>query len=237
MRLTDFKVLTFDCYGTLIDWETGLYEALQPLLRKGKITLEREHLLAAFARLEAVQEAETPKWIYSDLLAEVHRRLAREWGIAVSTQEHVKFGKSVPDWPAFPDTAAALQYLRRYYKLVILSNVDRHSFAGTNAKLGVSFDAVYTAQDIGSYKPSPGNFEALTAEVRRERLVFHLILNAYWEPLDFELPVTNGRLAWRRWIDTALDPPNDIVEWQAAPPIAGQTYQAGPRSVAVLIAR
>jgi len=69
-----------------------------------------------------------------------------------------------------------------------------------------------------------------------EGLRFHLILNAYWEPLDFELPVTNGRLAWRRWIDTTLDSPNDIVDWQVALPIPGQTYQAGPRSVAVLIA-
>src|SRR3569833_2539918 len=158
MQLTDFKALTFDCYGTLIDWETGLYTALQPLLRRGGVTLKREEVLAAFARLESAQEATTPQMIYSELLAEVHRRLAREWNVSDDDKEAIAFGKSVPDWPAFPDTAATLQYLQRYYKLVILSNVDRDSFAGTNPKLGVTFDAICTAQDIGSYKPDPRNF-------------------------------------------------------------------------------
>ena len=130
MKLTDFKALTFDCYGTLIDWETGLYAALQPLLKRGGVTLKRDEVLAAYARHESAQEATTPQMIYSELLAEVHRRLAREWHVSDDEKEAVAFGKSVPDWPAFPDTAASLQYLQRYYKLVILSNVDRDSFAG-----------------------------------------------------------------------------------------------------------
>jgi 2-haloalkanoic acid dehalogenase type II len=71
----------------------------------------------------------------------------------------VAFGKSVPDWPAFADTEASLQYLQRYYKLVILSNVDNESFTHSNAKLQVEFDAIITAEDVGSYKPSPRNFE------------------------------------------------------------------------------
>jgi 2-haloacid dehalogenase len=161
MKLTDFKALTFDCYGTLIDWETGLYNALQPLLQAGAVTLGRDEVLAVFARHEAAQEAATPQMIYSELLAEVHRRLAGEWGVKADEGRAVAFGKSVPDWPEFPDTQASLQYLRRYYKLVILSNVDRESFAGTNRRLGVTFDAICTAQDIGSYKPDPRNFEYL----------------------------------------------------------------------------
>jgi 2-haloacid dehalogenase len=161
MKLQDFKALTFDCYGTLIDWETGIYAALQPLLKKGGVTLKRDDVLAAFGRHEAAQEAATPQMIYAELLAEVHRRLAREWNVTDDEKDAVAFGKSVPDWPAFPDTVASLQYLQRYYKLVILSNVDRASFAGTNERLGVTFDAICTAQDIGSYKPNPQNFAYL----------------------------------------------------------------------------
>jgi 2-haloacid dehalogenase len=158
MKLTDYKALTFDCYGTLIDWEAGIYAALQPLLAKAATPPAKDAALESFARHESAQEAETPQMIYSDLLAAVHRRLADEWGIAASDAEHKRFGDSVPDWPAFPDSAEALAYLKQHYKLVILSNVDRKSFAGSNTKLGVTFDAIYTAQDIGSYKPDLANF-------------------------------------------------------------------------------
>ncbi|MGA7807364.1 haloacid dehalogenase type II [Bradyrhizobium sp.] len=167
MKLTNYKVLTFDCYGTLIDWETGIIAALQPLLAKAATRpslakaatpLATDLVLETFARHESAQEAETPQMIYSDLLAAVHRRLADEWGVTASDAEHRRFGESVPDWPAFADSATALAYLKQHYKLVILSNVDRNSFAGSNAKLGVRFDAIYTAQDIGSYKPDLANF-------------------------------------------------------------------------------
>ncbi|HVQ70441.1 MAG TPA: HAD family hydrolase, partial [Bradyrhizobium sp.] len=153
MKLTTYKVLTFDCYGTLIDWEAGIHTALQPLLAKASRPPSKDAVLETFARHESSQEAETPEMIYSDVLAAVHRRLAREWGLAASDADHKLFGDSVPDWPAFPDSAEALAYLKQHYKLVILSNVDRTSFAGSNARLGVIFDAIYTAQDIGSYKP------------------------------------------------------------------------------------
>jgi 2-haloalkanoic acid dehalogenase type II len=161
MKLSDFRVLTFDCYGTLIDWEAGLYDALQPLLRAVNTPLAREEALAQFAQHEAAQQAATPAMLYPELLAEVHRRLARQWGVTLTPADHVAFGTSVPRWPAFADTPAALQYLKRHYKLVILSNVDRESFAGSNVKLGVGFDAICTAQDIGSYKPDPRNFRYL----------------------------------------------------------------------------
>ena len=158
MQLTDFRVLTFDCYGTLIDWETGIAGALRPLLDRMDRPAAREAALAAFARHESAQEAETPRMIYSDLLAAVHRRLAEEWRVAASDEDHRRFGAAVPDWPAFADSAPALQYLKQHYKLVILSNVDRESFKGSNRRLGVAFDAIYTAQDVGSYKPDPANF-------------------------------------------------------------------------------
>jgi 2-haloalkanoic acid dehalogenase type II len=161
MKLTDFRVLTFDCYGTLIDWESGIHAGLLPLLQKGNMTLDRDAVLETFARHESAQEEATPAMIYSDLLAEVHRQLASHWGIESTDAENRRFGASVPDWPAFPDSAEALAYLKQHYKLVILSNVDRASFAGSNARLGVEFDAVYTAQDVGSYKPAPANFSYL----------------------------------------------------------------------------
>ena len=158
MKLANYKVLTFDCYGTLIDWEAGIYTALQPLLARAARQPSKDAVLETFARHESSQQVETPQMIYSDVLAAVHRRLAREWGIAASDADHRLFGDSVPDWPAFPDSAEALAYLKHHYKLVILSNVDRASFAGSNVRLGVTFDAIYTAQDIGSYKPELSNF-------------------------------------------------------------------------------
>ena len=158
MRLTDFKVLTFDCYGTLIDWESGMFAALQPLIAKAG-GLSRDTVLQAHAHHELQQQLTTPTKRYSELLAVVYKRLAEDWGVAVTWDECLAYGRSIKDWPAFPDTAGALQYLKQHYKLVILSNVDNESFAFSNKKLGVAFDAIFTAEDIGSYKPSPRNFE------------------------------------------------------------------------------
>jgi 2-haloacid dehalogenase len=165
MKLTDFKVLTFDCYGTLIDWESGMVEALKPLTAKVGRTLSRNQILEAHARHESAQQLQTPAKAYRDLLAIVFRRLAEEWLVPVTWSECVTYGRSVKNWPAFADSAAALQYLKQHYKLVILSNVDNDSFADSNEKLMVDFDAVYTAEDIGSYKPSDRNFEYMLAKL------------------------------------------------------------------------
>jgi putative hydrolase of the HAD superfamily len=165
-RLNDFKALTFDCYGTLIDWESGMIEALKPLTSKASRKLARDEVLEAHARHESFQQIQTPAKVYRDLLAIVYRRLAEEWGVAVRWSDCLAYGRSIQNWPAFPDTAAALQHLKRHYKLVILSNVDNASFAFSNEKLGVDFDAVYTAEDCGSYKPSPRNFEYMLAKLK-----------------------------------------------------------------------
>jgi putative hydrolase of the HAD superfamily len=159
MKLSDFKVLTFDCYGTLIDWESGMVHALAPLTKKlgGKLT--RNEILEAHARHESYQQLQTPYKRYRELLAIIYRRLAEEWNITTSWDECVRYGNSVKDWPAFSDTVEALTYLKQHFKLMILSNVDNESFSESNKKLGVEFDAIYTAEDIGSYKPSDNNFE------------------------------------------------------------------------------
>ena len=165
MKLTDFKALTFDCYGTLIDWESGMIEALKPLTDKVPRSMSRDQILEAHARHESSQQLQTPAKVYRDLLAVVYRRLAEEWGVVATWAECVAYGRSVENWPAFVDSAGALQYLKRHYKLVILSNVDNASFAASNSKLQVAFDAVYTAEDIGSYKPSGRNFDYMLAKL------------------------------------------------------------------------
>jgi 2-haloacid dehalogenase len=100
------------------------------------------------------------------VLAIIYKRLAEEWRIPTSWHECIRYGESVQDWPAFPDTADALHYLKQHYKLVILSNVDNDSFAASNQKLAIDFDAIYTAEDIGSYKPSDANFEYMLAMLK-----------------------------------------------------------------------
>jgi 2-haloacid dehalogenase len=159
MRLTDFKALTFDCYGTLIDWESGMIAALAALTGRVRKPLSRNDILEAHARHEAMQQRFTPTKAYRDLLAVVYKRLADEWAVAVTWEDCLAYGRSIGDWPAFPDSAEALQYLKRHYKLVILSNVDNPGFAASNKRLQVIFDAIYTAEDIGSYKPDPRNFD------------------------------------------------------------------------------
>jgi 2-haloacid dehalogenase len=175
MKLTDFKLLSFDCYGTLIDWESGLLGALAPLTARARVATEQA--LADFARTESAQEAATPSLRYADILTHVHASLARAWGVGSTPAEDAAFGASIPDWPAFPDSAAALAALQQRYKLVILSNVDRASFAGSNRRLGVVFDAIHTAEDIGSYKPDPRNFRFLLDRCAEMGVARHEILH------------------------------------------------------------
>jgi 2-haloacid dehalogenase len=166
MKLSDFKILTFDCYGTLIDWESGMAEALKPLTSRIKMPLPRDAILEAHARHESSQQLYTPTMKYSELLAVVYKRLADEWGVVASHDECQAYGNSIKDWPAFPDSVDSLAYLKKRYKLAILSNVDNASFAPSNKRLQAKFDAIYTAQDIGSYKPSDRNFDYMIAKLQ-----------------------------------------------------------------------
>jgi 2-haloalkanoic acid dehalogenase type II len=166
--LLDYDALSFDCYGTLIDWESGIWAALQPLLAANDATLPRSEVLAVFGELESDQEASTPDLAYPLILARVHASLAGRYGLNTSEDLDRRFGSSVPEWPAFGDSAEALSSLGERYRLVILSNVDRSGFAASNEKLGVEFDAIYTAEDIGSYKPDPANFDHLMGRVETD---------------------------------------------------------------------
>jgi 2-haloalkanoic acid dehalogenase type II len=166
MKLTDFKALTFDCYGTLIDWETGMVEGLKTLTSRVRGDLSRNDILEAHARHESSQQSWTPAMRYQELLPIVYKRLAEEWGVSITPDECSAYGRSVKNWPAFPDSVEALRYLKQHYKLVILSNVDNDSFEGSNNRLQVEFDAIYTAEDVGSYKPSGRNFDYMLEKLK-----------------------------------------------------------------------
>ena len=200
--LTDFEILSFDCYGTLIDWETGIWDAFQPLLMENRRDdISRQQLLEAFAAAESRLERENPNTPYDRILEMVHAALARHFDLTGSAALDRAFGASVPHWPAFPDTAEALRRLKRRFRLVILSNVHREGFAASNRKLGVAFDAVLTAQDIGSYKPDPANFEYLLCHAGEawgagpERIL-HVAQSMFHD----HVPATKAGLA-RVWID------------------------------------
>lgn len=208
MRLTHFKALSFSCYGTLIDRDSGIYAALRPLLADGQVTLSRQEILAKFAEYEAQQQADTPRMPYSEVLFAVHRRLASEWGVHASDDDHALFGKSVPNWPAYADVPAALQYLKRFFKLVILSNVDRHNLGGSNRRLEVMFDAIFTAQEIGACKPAAGNFEHMVARLAKFDLARHQILHTAHSLERDQAPAAACGLAFA-WIDRPTHPPHE----------------------------
>jgi 2-haloalkanoic acid dehalogenase type II len=211
MRLSDFRVLTFDCYGTLIDWERGLLAALDSLLVHVDPRPADEAVLERFAVIESQQQLESPTMKYSDLLAMVHARLGREFDVATSEAEDQRFGASVGDWPAFPDSVEALGYLKQHFALVILSNVDRASFRRTNELLGVTFDVVITAEDIGSYKPDPRNFEFLLARLAERSLAKRDILHTAQSLYHDHVPANALGLA-SCWIDRHAGRPGATVK-------------------------
>jgi len=200
MQISDFQILTFDCYGTLIDWETGIFHALAPLARRAGLAGDRDAVLEMFARQETAQQAETPGGRYSDLLVIVYERLAQAWDVPATIDEAEAFGRSVPEWPAFPDSAGSLAYLKQHYKLVILSNVDGQSFAGSNKHLQVEFDAIFTAEDIGSYKPDIRNFEYMLSALAKLGYQKGDILHTAQSLHHDMVPATSLGLA-TAWID------------------------------------
>lgn len=173
MRLSDARLLSFDCYGTLIDWEFGITDTVTRLARSHGVYPTEHEVLSLFASHETHVQDANPSWTYPVILAETWRRMAESLGLPSRTSDSAQcerdareFAASVPTWPAFPDSHQALVDLQRRCKLVILSNVDNSSFAGSNARLGITFDAILTAQDIGSYKPDPHNFRVLLERAR-----------------------------------------------------------------------
>jgi 2-haloacid dehalogenase len=153
MKLGNFRVLTFDCYGTLIDWEAGILAALRPWASRAGVDADDATLLTAFGEAEAAAEHATPGARYPEILRDTHTRIAAHFGKPSDDAAAEIFGASVGDWPAFADTRAALEKLHRRHKLVVVSNIDRDSFARSQQRIGITFDAVVTAEEVGAYKP------------------------------------------------------------------------------------
>jgi 2-haloacid dehalogenase len=163
-----YEALTFDCYGTLIDWETGLAEGLAAALGGG----DPEGLLSRYARYET--EAESgPYMTYRDVVAHGLRGVASELGASPTDVQVAAFAESVGDWPAFPDSPAALARLGEKYRLGVITNCDDDLFARSAEKLGVGFDWVVTAQQVGAYKPSERGFHEAFERIGlpRERIL------------------------------------------------------------------
>jgi 2-haloacid dehalogenase len=217
-----FDALSFDCYGTLIDWETGIAAVLRPWAGTHGLDMSDEELLTAYSTHEASAEDSHPTERYPQILARSMRALGATLGVPVSGAEAESLAFSVPDWPAFPDSAEALERLGRRYKLIILSNVDRASFAGSNERLGVTFTSILTAQDIGSYKPSPRNFVALQREADRLGVARGQLLHVAQSPFHDHVPAKaagiptvwiNRRHAKPGWGATPEPPSGVTPDW------------------------
>jgi len=217
LDLTRFAALSFDCYGTLIDWEAGIAAVAVPWAREQGLAVADEELLLAYAGHEAAVEREQPATRYPDVVAEAFRRAGEQLGAPVSAAWAQRLGGSVPDWPAFPDSAEALARLARRYKLIIVSNVHRAGFAGSNRRLRGDFAAIITAEDVGAYKPAENHFRVLDAAlpglgVERSRLL-HVAQSLFHD----HVPAKREGLP-SVWIDRRHDRPG----WGATPEPSGE---------------
>jgi 2-haloacid dehalogenase len=217
LDLARFDVLTFDCYGTLIDWETGLASAFGPILRAHGIDADGEDVLVRYARHEAVAEA-GPYRRYRDVLAAGLHGVAAEFGFEPSASEVERFSGSVVDWPAFPDSSAALASLNERFRLGVITNCDDDLFAASNERLGVEFDWIVTAQQVGSYKPAEANFHAAFERLGlpRERIL-HVAQSLFHD----HVPAKRLGLS-SVWIDRRHDRPGA----GATPPVEGAAPDA-----------
>lgn len=158
MDLASFQLLTFDCYGTLVDWEAGITGALRPVLARHGAQRSDEEILSLYAALESPLQ-EGPWLPYREVLARVVDGLARELGFEPSAEERAALADSLDGWPVFPDTVESLRRLGSSRKLGVLSNIDDDLFASTAPKLGIDLDLLITAQQVHAYKPRPAHFE------------------------------------------------------------------------------
>jgi 2-haloalkanoic acid dehalogenase type II len=166
VRLEDLDLLSFDCYGTLVDWESGLLAELRPWADRHHLGLTDETLLQAFAEAEGSVQREMPALLYSEVLRRAFERIEARFFVARETKAARELAASIGRWPLFPDTKDALSRLGRRCRLVVLSNVDHASFAATRRSLDVPFHRIITAQDVSAYKPDPRMFEALITVAR-----------------------------------------------------------------------
>ena len=159
LRPGQVSVITFDCYGTLIDWETGIWEAFRSAAASDGFRLDREEVVRAYHAIEPLVESGTYR-PYRDVLRETARRVAADCGWTISAERAAFLPESLSAWPPFTDTNPSLERLARHWRLGILSNVDEDLLAGTLSHLDVDFDFYVTADRVESYKPDLAHFEA-----------------------------------------------------------------------------
>lgn len=207
------EVLTFDCYGTLIDWENGILAGLRRVL-DNEVAVD-DALLEAYAVAEA--GAESGRWQpYREVVSTALREVARPLGVMPTAEEAAEFGASVADWPAFPDSADALSRLRSRYDLGVITNCDDDLFAASNERLGEPFRWVVTAQQVGTYKPSRRNFEVALERIGRPRSsVLHVAQSLYHD----HVPARALGLA-TAWIDRRHDRSGSGATPQANAPVS-----------------
>jgi 2-haloalkanoic acid dehalogenase type II len=226
-----FDALTFDCYGTLIDWESGILAALRTVVPAG--AADDEQLLLDYGDAEGALEA-GPYRRYREVTGEAMASVARAHGGEPTPADVARLGGSVVDWPPFPDSHDALTRLKTRYRLGVLTNCDDDLFAASNRRLGVDFDWIVTAQQVGSYKPNPRNFQALTDRLAADGVPKNRILHVAQSLFHDHAPAQ--RLGFRSvWIDRRHDragagatPPSDARPDATFPSMAAFAAEAAP---------
>ncbi|HEY4679228.1 MAG TPA: haloacid dehalogenase type II [Candidatus Angelobacter sp.] len=218
MPFESIHLITFDCYGTLIDWENGMLAALRPLFSRDGRNVSDLQILELYGQIEAELES-GPYLPYRQVLAQAAREIGRRLGKEISAQEGSAFAESLTTWKPFIDTMPALQFLARRFRLGIISNVDDDLFAETRKKLAsVEFEFVVTAQQMQSYKPSHRNFEEA---IRRSGLSKDQLLHA-GQSLYHDIAPANALGIQNVWVNRPSIRPGSGA---ARPGTATPTYE------------
>jgi 2-haloacid dehalogenase len=200
-----YDALTFDCYGTLVDWATGISRALQPMLESHDVAVDDDDLFRRYGRFERDVES-GPYRKYREVLRQVVRRFGDHFGFTPTNAELERFSDSVGRWPPFDDTNAALGRLGEHFRLAVVSNVDDDLFHDTARHLTVDFDEVITGEQVGAYKPDLSPFEtAFTRLGVPPNRLLHVAQSVYHDVNPA------GRLGlscvWVQRYDERFDPP------------------------------
>ena len=212
MDVTKLKAVSFDCYGTLIDWESGISAVLTAWARAVGLACTDEELLVAYAANEVEVEREQPHALYPRILAAAFRATGETLGREVHDHWAERLARSVPEWPAFPDSADALAILAEHYELIILSNVHRAGFAASNLHLRARFAAIITAEDVGAYKPADNHFEALKDKLAELNIAPDELLHVAQSLFHDHVPAKRAGLS-SVWINRR----HDRTGWGATP--------------------
>ena len=216
MSFESIRLITFDCYGTLIDWESGILGALRPMFSQDGQTPDAR-LLELYGDVEVELES-GPYLHYRQVLSQAVQEIGRRLNTAISEQQGEAFAQSITRWKPFPDTVPALQSLAKKFRLAIISNVDDDLFAETRKMLPVDFDFVVTAQQVRSYKPAPGNFEEA---LRRSGVDAYQVLHA-GQSLYHDIAPANALGISNVWVNRPSARPGSGA---AKPAVATPSYE------------